>query len=71
VPAFPVAAIDTVAAGDSFNAGLAFALGKNRGLIESARFANAAGALSTTKEGAQSAMPSLREVERFLKLRQT
>jgi ribokinase len=71
VPPFPVAAIDTVAAGDSFNAGLAFALGRNQGLVESARFANAAGALSTTKEGAQSAMPSLREVERFLKQRES
>jgi len=69
VPPFPVAAIDTVAAGDSFNAGSAFALGRNYGLIESVRFANATGALSTTKEGAQSAMPSLPEVERFLKKR--
>ncbi len=67
VTAFSVDVMDTVAAGDSFNAGLAFALGNNRNLIEAVRFANATGALSTTKEGAQSAMPTFSEVERFLK----
>jgi ribokinase len=67
VPSFTVDAIDTVAAGDSFNAGLAFALGRGNTLIQAVRFANATGALSTTKEGAQSAMPSFSEVERFLK----
>lgn len=66
VPSFAVNVIDTVAAGDSFNAGLAFALGRGCKLIDAVRFANATGALSTTKEGAQSAMPSLIEVERFL-----
>lgn len=66
VPSYAVDAIDTVAAGDSFNAGLAFALGQGRNLIEAVNFANATGALSTTKEGAQSAMPSLLEVENFL-----
>jgi ribokinase len=67
VPAFSVDTVDTVAAGDSFNAGLAFALGNNYNLIQAVRFASATGALSTMKEGAQSAMPSISEVERFLK----
>jgi ribokinase len=66
VPAHRVKVVDTVAAGDSFNAGLAFALGAGMELEAAVRFANGAGALSTTREGAQSAMPSLREVEELL-----
>ncbi len=66
VPAFSVRAVDTVAAGDSFNAGLAYALGEGLEMIEAVRFANAVAGLSTTKEGAQSAMPSLAEVETLL-----
>jgi ribokinase len=61
-----VRVVDTVAAGDSFNAGLAFALGQGMSLEAAVRFANGAGALSTTKEGAQSAMPSRVEVEALL-----
>ncbi|MCM8901459.1 ribokinase [Caldicoprobacter algeriensis] len=66
VPGFSVKAVDTTAAGDSFNAGFAFALAQGRGIIESIQFANAVGAISTTAKGAQSAMPSLRQVETFI-----
>lgn len=66
VPGFSVDVVDTVAAGDSFNAGLAMALGEGRGLREAMLFANAVAALSTTKEGAQSAMPSRKEVESLM-----
>jgi ribokinase len=66
IPAFKVDAVDTVAAGDCFNAGLAFALSRGRALIEAARFASACGALSTTKYGAAAAAPTLAEVERLL-----
>ena len=61
VPGFSVHVVDTVAAGDSFNAGLALALAEGRGIVDSVRFANAVGALSTTREGAQSAMPRREE----------
>ena len=66
VPGFPVGAVDTTAAGDSFNAGLAFSLARGASLPEAVRFANAVGALSTTAMGAQAAMPSLAEAERLL-----
>jgi len=66
VPGFAVDVVDTVAAGDSFNAGLAVALGGGANLGEAIRFANATGALSTTREGAQSAMPSAGEVRALL-----
>ncbi|SFQ06334.1 ribokinase [Caldicoprobacter faecalis] len=66
VPGFTVEAVDTTAAGDSFNAGFAFALAQGKGIIESIQFANAVGAISTTAKGAQSAMPFLRQVETFI-----
>lgn len=65
VPGFTVATVDTVAAGDSFNAGLAFALDRGDA-PEAVRFANAVAALSTTQPGAQGAMPSLEAVEALI-----
>lgn len=66
-PAFPVKAIDTTGAGDSFNAGLAVSLASGNGVQESMKFANAVGALSTTAKGAQNAMPSLSQVAFLIK----
>jgi ribokinase len=66
VPAFPVKAIDTVAAGDCFNGGLAVAIAAGKPLGEAVRFASACAALSTTKRGAAAACPTLAEVERLL-----
>jgi ribokinase len=65
-PAFPVKAVDTVAAGDSFNGGLAHALSRGLSIHEAARFAAACGALSTTRFGAAAAAPTLPEVEALL-----
>jgi len=65
VPAFDVIAIDTVAAGDAFTAALAIAW-RDWDVGAALRYANAAGALATTKPGAQDAMPTRDEVERFL-----
>jgi ribokinase len=66
-PAFPVAAIDSVAAGDCFNGALAHLLAQgSSSLADAVRFAAAAGALSTTRMGAADAAPSLIEVERLL-----
>ena len=66
VAGFKVNSVDTTAAGDTFNAGLAYALGEKMPLFDAVRFANAAGAISTTKKGAQSGMPSLAEVKALL-----
>jgi ribokinase len=66
VPPFRVEAIDTVAAGDSFNGGLAHALERGLALEEAVRFASACGALSTTRKGASAAAPTSAEVEVFL-----
>jgi ribokinase len=55
--AFPVIAVDTVAAGDAFNGALAVALSEDKPIQEAIRWGMAGGALSVTKEGAQPAMP--------------
>lgn len=66
VPVFEVEAIDTVAAGDAFNGGLAAALVAGHDLPVAIRWGAAAGALSTTKLGAQPSMPKRSELEAFL-----
>ena len=65
VSPFRVRAIDTVAAGDAFNGGLAAALAEGLPLPEACRWAAAAGALATTVKGAQSAMPTRNELLRL------
>lgn len=67
VPGFPVKAIDTVAAGDSFNGALAQQLVSGKSLEEALRFANAVGALAVGKAGAIPSLPYLPEVENFIK----
>lgn len=62
VPPFKVESIDSVAAGDCFNGGLAHALTDGRSLSDAVRFAAACGALSTTKAGASDSAPSLDDV---------
>jgi len=66
LPAFPVRAVDTVAAGDAFNGALAVALAEGRPLPQALVWGAAAGALAVTREGAQPAMPTRRALERFL-----
>jgi ribokinase len=66
IPAFKVKAVDSTAAGDAFNAGLAVALMRGMDLAQAARFAAAVGALSTTLPGAQASMPKGCDVEQFL-----
>jgi ribokinase len=65
-PAFKVEAIDTVAAGDAFNGGLATALDAGLPLAEAIGWGLAAGALSVTKSGAQQSMPARAEVAALL-----
>jgi len=66
IPAFRVNAIDTVAAGDAFNGGLAVALSEGKRLAEAVRWGTAAGAIATTRKGALPAMPHRAELERLL-----
>jgi len=62
VPAFPVKAVDTTAAGDVFNGALAVALAEGQALAEAVRFGAKAAAVSVTRMGAQSSAPHRNEV---------
>ncbi|MBD1845886.1 ribokinase [Cyanobacteria bacterium FACHB-63] len=66
VPAFSVNAIDTVAAGDAFNAGLAVALSEGLSMREAITWGAASGALSTTKSGAQASLAERSAFNTFL-----
>jgi ribokinase len=66
IPGFKVNPVDTTAAGDSFNAGFAFALSEGKDLKECVKFSNGVGAISTTALGAQEAMPSYKSVMSFI-----
>ena len=68
IPAPEVDAVDTTAAGDVFNAGLAVALSEGASLTEACRFAVIASALSVTRLGTQIAVPSRTEVDDFASL---
>lgn len=63
---FSVHAVDTTAAGDTFNGALVSSLLKEHDLEQSLRVAHAAAALSVTKSGAQSSIPHYHEVIQFL-----
>lgn len=64
-PGFAVEAVDTTAAGDTFNAALAVALSEKKNTADALRFANAAAALSVTKLGAQTSAPWRAEVDAY------
>ena len=66
VPAFPVEAVDTTAAGDAFNGALGAALAGRDPLPDALRFASAAAALACTRRGAQPSLPTRAEGDRFL-----
>lgn len=68
MPAFKVNAIDTVAAGDAFNGGLAVALAEGKTLPEAVRWGAAAGAIATTRKGALPAMPYRDELMALLEI---
>lgn len=66
VPTFTVDVVDTVGAGDAFNAGLAVALSEGKPLAEAMRFANATAALSVQTVGAVAGMPARAAVDAML-----
>ena len=66
VDALAVNAVDTTAAGDAFNGALACVVG-SRSMEDAVRWANAAGALTATKRGAQPSLPDREEVGALLR----
>jgi ribokinase len=66
VKAYAVDAIDTVAAGDCFNGAFAVALLEGKDPWQAAQFACAASAISVTRRGAQTSMPTRADLTSFL-----
>ena len=64
-PAFPVAAVDTVGAGDAWSVAVVYGWRQGWPLAEIGRFANAAGALATLQIGATDGMAGVEAIRRF------
>jgi sugar/nucleoside kinase (ribokinase family) len=66
VPSLPVEVVDTVGAGDSFDAGFIFGYLNNWDLPHSLRLGCVCGALSTQAAGGTAAQPTLAEAKRYV-----
>lgn len=62
IPAIKVEAVDTVAAGDTFNGALCVALSEGKTIADAMRFATKASAIAVTRSGAQSSIPYRKEI---------
>jgi ribokinase len=67
LPSLPVKAVDTTAAGDAFTAALTLHYLQTDDMTAAVRYANAVGALTVSRAGASSSLPTKEEVESFLK----
>lgn len=63
---YSVPVVDTTAAGDAFAGAFAAAIVSGKTLVEATKFANAVGALTVTKPGAQASMPDMDEANQFM-----
>ena len=63
---YKVDAVDTTAAGDTFNGAFLTALLEDKSLNEAVQFAHAAAAITVTGQGAQSSIPYRQDVTEFL-----
>ncbi len=66
IPGFKVKAIDTIAAGDTFNGAYVTALLEGQPDDKAIRFAHAAAAIAVTRSGAQPSVPWRKEIDQFL-----
>lgn len=66
IAGFSVKAVDTIAAGDTFNGALVTAILEGKALPQAIRFAHAAAAIAVTREGAQPSVPWREEIDAFL-----
>lgn len=64
-PVPDVEVVDTTAAGDSFTGAIAYALTEGMNIDSAIDFANIVGTLTVTKKGAQTSLPSMKDVLEF------
>src|SRR5690606_14264125 len=69
VPSIQVNVVDTTGAGDTFNGILAYGIAEGKNLRDAVRMAGIGVSLSVTALGAQSGMPSIDELEAYMKRR--
>lgn len=67
IPAIEVDEVDTTGAGDTFMGAFMLEISKGKIVKEAISFANICAGLKTTKEGAQTGMPTIKEVEKYVK----
>lgn len=65
IPTLRVRAVDTTAAGDTFNGAFVTALAEGKSEAEAIAFGNRAAAISVTRKGAQTSIPTRKEVEEY------
>lgn len=65
VKGISVNAVDSTAAGDTFTAAVAVSLAKGNSILKATEYANLAAAISVTKKGAQTSIPTYEEVEQW------
>ncbi|MDE6507233.1 MAG: ribokinase [Alistipes sp.] len=63
IPALKVKAVDTTAAGDTFNGAMCVALSEGASLSDAVRFASRASAIAVTRLGAQASIPYRKELD--------
>lgn len=66
IPGYQVQAVDTIAAGDTFNGALVTALLEGQAMAAAVKFAHAAAAIAVTRPGAQPSVPWREEIDNFL-----
>lgn len=66
IAGFNVEAVDTIAAGDTFNGALITGLLEGMAMPQAVRFAHAAAAIAVTRPGAQASVPWREETDSFL-----
>lgn len=66
-PSFPVEAVDTTAAGDTFTGYFIASMAKGKPVFEALLTASAASAIAVTRHGASVSIPEAGEVEEFLR----
>jgi sugar/nucleoside kinase (ribokinase family) len=66
LPVFPIAAVDTLAAGDVFHGAFALALLEGRETVDALRFAAAAAGVKCSRFGGSASAPKRAEVDALL-----
>jgi ribokinase len=67
IPTLSVKAVDTTAAGDAFTAALTLSYLQTNDMAEAVRYGNAVGALTVSRAGASSSIPTKKEIEVLFK----